>query len=110
MTRRGADGWYAMANEGLDEIIADTYEALGFHARAAMMRDGVETAESGYADPDPVLNDIYALLEQVPSNTDKHKHVEGNYAHGDVKAVAPCWHARAQCLAEKLRGMIDDHA
>lgn len=97
-----------MANEGLDQIIADTYEALGFHARAAMMRDGAEAAESGYADPDPVLDDIYALLEQVPANTDRHKHIQDAPAEGERKATRACWRTRTQCLAEKLRGMIDD--
>lgn len=103
-----------MANEGLDQIIADTYEALGFHARAAMMRDGAEAAESGYADPDPVLDAIAGLLDEVPANTDKHTCVDDApavYGAGlkvERKAVRACWRTRAQCLAEKLRIMIDD--
>lgn len=99
-----------MANEGLDQIIADTYEALGFHARAAMMRDGVEVAESGYADPDPVLDAIVDLLDEVPANTDRHTHTEDARAEGDRKATHACWRTRAQCLAEKIRGIIDDGA
>lgn len=99
-----------MADEGLDEIIADIYKGLGFHARAAMMRDGAEAAESGYADPDPVLDAIADLLDKVPANADRHTHTEDTPAGGGHKAKLACWRTRAQCLAEKLRGMIDDHA
>lgn len=119
MTRRVAAGWCVMANEGIELVIADTYQALGFHARAAMVREGIDQHDgcadaTGYLDPDPVIEDIYALLEQVPVNTDRHTHVEDARAEYDAagkvtkKTVVACWRTRSQCLAERIQSMIDN--
>lgn len=99
-----------MANEDLDVLVADIYQGLGFHARAAMMRDGAEAAEANHKDCERIGGAIADLLDKVPANADRHTHTEDTPAGGGHKAKLACWRTRAQCLAEKLRGMIDDHA
>lgn len=77
----------ANPNAGIDEIIADTYEGLGFHARAAMMRDNFDPhdgcADAGQTDL------LGKILNDVPDSKVK-KHDSG------------CWRTHAACLRDKI--------
>lgn len=74
-------------NAGIDQIIADTYEALGFHARAAMMRDNLDP-HSGCADAEQT-DVLDKILNDVPDSR--------IMAH-----VGDCWKLHAACLRDKI--------
>ena len=94
-------------------LVADILDGLGKHERASWIMAGVEPLGPEPPD-DPRIDAIYALLDEIPSSTDKHTHVEDapavHYADGKItrKATHACWRSRAQCLAERIRGMIDN--
>lgn len=80
----------ATVNQGLDVIIADTYEALGFHARAAMVREGIDPHD-GCADG---IDPLGAILNDVPDSK-----VE---PHTDT-----CWHTHAACLRDRIYSKLE---
>ena len=102
-----------MANEDLDVLVAGILDGLGEHERASWVMTGVEPV-----DPDPpyaqLVDDIGELLDGIPANTDRHTHVDDARAEygsdGKItkKAVVACWRIRAQCLADRIRSMIDE--
>lgn len=77
----------ATVNGDVPEIVADTYEALGFHARAAMVREGIDPHD-GCAD-ETSIDTLSAILNGVPDSKVKN--------HTDT-----CWHTHAACLRDKL--------
>lgn len=79
-----------MANEGLDEIVADTYQALGLHGRAAMVREGVDPHDGCDRRAIEIEEKLDAILASVPD------------AIGSVKHSDDCWRRHAACLRDKI--------
>ncbi len=78
----------ATVNGDVPEIVADTYQALGFHARAAMVREGIDPHD-GCAD-DATIDVLGEILSVVPDGTARLKHTD------------TCWHTHAACLRDKI--------
>jgi len=75
-------------NAGLEEIIADTYDALGFLDRAEMMRTDSDPHD-GCADASDI-EILSRVLNAVPDARQSQTHHEG------------CWQYHAACLRDKL--------
>jgi len=76
-----------MANEGLDQVIADIYDGIGRPDRAAMVRQDLDPHD-GCADADET-EILVKVLDAVPDSKVK-KHDGG------------CWQLHAACLRDKL--------
>lgn len=88
-----------MANAGIEEIIADTYDALGLADRAAMVRANLEPADDAQDEIDTLwdtIETIRDLVADVPESSSRHEHTN------------TCHHARAQCLAAEVRDVLSD--
>lgn len=78
-----------MANEGLDEAVAEILDGLGQHERAAMVRDNhgpLEDLHAECTDSDALA----AILDVVPDHGPRVKHSK------------TCWQTHAACLRDKI--------
>lgn len=83
----------ATVNGDVPEIIADTYEALGFHARAAMVREGIDPHD-GCADGTSI-DTLGEILNGVPDSAARLKHTD------------TCWHTHAACLRDRIYSRLE---
>lgn len=89
-----------MANAGIEEIIADIYDALGLPDRAAMVRADLEPAADAQDEIDTLRDTIEMIRElvaDIPESSSCHEHTN------------TCHHTRAQCLAAEVRDVLLDN-
>lgn len=83
----------ATINGDVPAIIADTYEALGFHARAAMVREGIDPHD-GRAD-DASVDALEKILSGVPDGASTTRHSD------------TCWQRHAACLRDRIYSKLE---